>query len=398
MSPDPSISVPQPPSRVSRRSRFMALFGTLALALMLAFGVQQLDLVSAQEATTATPTVAAPNTASGEQTFSVADVAAKANNAVVTIYTYASQAQQQSGDVPFSNQQPGNGDTQPGSDSQNGTEQELGAGSGWIYDSDGHVITNNHVVEGADTFVVQFADGTKADATLVGTDPFQDVAVLKLADGTKIPEVATVGDSSQMRAGDQVVAIGSPLGEFTNTVSEGIIGGLDRSLDTGAGYSLQNLIQHDAPISPGNSGGPLLNMQGQVIGMNVAKVDYQQTNGASATGLGFAIDGNTVKKVANEIIANNGNVKYPYLGIASQELQDGSQQVAQVQDGSPAATAGLQPGDVITAVDGTQLDADHLLQDELFKHNVGDKVELTVERNGQTMTITVTLGERPDSL
>jgi 2-alkenal reductase len=375
----------------------VALFGTLALALMLAFGVQQLDLVSAQEATTATPTVAAPNTASGEQTFSVADVAAKANNAVVTIYTYTSQAQQQSGDVPFGNQQPGNGDTQPGSDSQNGTEQELGAGSGWIYDSDGHVITNNHVVEGADTFVVQFADGTKADATLVGTDPFQDVAVLKLADGTKIPEVATVGDSSQMRAGDQVVAIGSPLGEFTNTVSEGIIGGLDRSLDTGAGYSLQNLIQHDAPISPGNSGGPLLNMQGQVIGMNVAKVDYQQANGASATGLGFAIDGNTVKSIADQIIATNGNMKYPYLGIAGQETQNG-QEVVQVQDGSPAAQAGLQPGDIITAVDGTTLDADHLLQDQLFKHKVGDTVQLTIDRDGQTMTISVTLGERPANL
>jgi 2-alkenal reductase len=379
---------------------------------MLAVGIQRLDLVSAQE-TTATPTATvatadSANTTNGEQTFSVADVAAKANNAVVTIYTYTSQAQQQSGGVQLpgsGNQQQGNGDTQPGGNSQDngnsqngtGTEQELGAGSGWIYDSAGHVITNNHVVEGADKFVVQFADGTQADATLVGTDPFQDVAVLKLADGTKIPEVATVGDSSAMRAGDQVVAIGSPLGEFTNTVSEGIIGGLDRSLDTGEGYSLQNLIQHDAPISPGNSGGPLLNMEGQVIGMNVAKVDYQQANGASATGLGFAIDGNTVKKIADEIIANNGNVKYPYLGIASQETQDG-QQVVQVQDGSPAATAGLQPGDVITAVDGTTLDSDHLLQDELFKHQVGDKVELTVDRDGQTMTITVTLGERPSGV
>lgn len=407
MSQEPSVPGQSPSrgsSRSARRSRITTLFATLALTLMLAVGVQRLDLVSAQEtASTPTATVATSdttNSTNGEQTFSVADVAAKANNAVVTIYTYTSQAQQQSGTSQFPS-----GNTQPGNNSQDngnsqggtGTEQELGAGSGWIYDSAGHVITNNHVVEGADKFVVQFADGTQADATLVGTDPFQDVAVLKLADGTKIPEVATVGDSSAMRAGDQVVAIGSPLGEFTNTVSEGIIGGLDRSLDTGEGYSLQNLIQHDAPISPGNSGGPLLNMEGQVIGMNVAKVDYQQANGASATGLGFAIDGNTVKKIADEIIANNGNVKYPYLGIASQETQDG-QQVVQVQDGSPAATAGLQPGDVITAVDGTTLDSDHLLQDELFKHQVGDKVELTVDRDGQTMTITVTLGERPSGV
>jgi len=362
---------------------------------MLALGVQRLDLVSAQEtAGTPTATVEATtsNSTNGEQTFSVADVAAKANNAVVTIYTYTSASpsqSQQSGGLPLPGNSNGNQD--------NGTPQELGAGSGWIYDSEGHVVTNNHVVAGADTFVVQFADGTKADATLVGTDPFQDVAVLKLADGTTIPEVATVGDSSAMRAGDPVVAIGSPLGEFTNTVSEGIIGGLDRSLDTGAGYSLHNLIQHDAPISPGNSGGPLLNMQGQVIGMNVAKVDYQQANGASATGLGFAIDGNTVKQIADQIIATNGNVKYPYLGIASQETPDG-QQVVQVQDGSPAAKAGLQPGDIITAVDGTTLDADHLLQDELFKHQVGDTVKLTIARDGQTMTITATLGERPSGV
>ncbi|MGB3329097.1 MAG: trypsin-like peptidase domain-containing protein, partial [Thermomicrobiales bacterium] len=299
MSTDPS-SAPQAPTRRStdhgRRRGMAGLLGTLALTLMLAFSVQQMDLVSAQEAGsgTATPTAVEPNTTSGEQTFSVADVAAKANNAVVTIYTYTSQSQQSGGlQLPGNGNQQQNGN-QNGNSGQSGSNQAVGAGSGWIYDSEGHVITNNHVVEGADTFVVQFADGTKADATLVGTDVFQDVAVLKLASGTKIPEVATVGDSTQMRAGDQVVAIGSPLGEFTNTVSEGIIGGLNRSLDTGAGSSLQNLIQHDAPISPGNSGGPLLNMQGQVIGMNVAKVDYQQSNGASATGLGFAIDGNTV--------------------------------------------------------------------------------------------------------
>ncbi|MGC4108530.1 MAG: trypsin-like peptidase domain-containing protein [Thermomicrobiales bacterium] len=406
MSHDPSVAVfTTTPSK--RRSRVTASVGGLLIALSLALGVQQFNPVAAQDALTGTPTatitVNGTNTTSGEQTFSVADVAAKANNAVVTIYTYTSQ--QQTGTQQFpgggqsGNGSQGNDNTQNGNDSttQNGTEQALGAGSGWIYDSAGHVITNNHVVEGADKFVVQFADGTQAEATLVGTDQFQDVAVLKLADGTKIPEVATVGDSSSMRAGDQVVAIGSPLGEFTNTVSEGIIGGLDRSLDTGEGYSLQNLIQHDAPISPGNSGGPLLNMEGQVIGMNVAKVEQTQTNGASASGLGFAIDGNTVKKTVDEIIKDNGNVAYPYLGIASQETPNG-QEVMQVQADSPAAKAGLQQGDVITAVDGTTLDSSHLLQDELFQHKVGDTVTLTVNRNGQTVTLTVTLGQRPSGV
>jgi 2-alkenal reductase len=367
-------------------TRSRPLGALLALVLMLALSFSAVLTLPAAAQDTSTPEA----TSSGS--FSVADVAAKANPAVVTIYTYTS-AQQNNGLLPIA---PGN---IPQAPSAGNGEQPLGAGSGWIYDEDGHVITNNHVVQGADTFKVEFQDGTQVDAKLVGTDVFQDVAVLKLelSNGQKLPGVATVGDSSQMRAGDQVVALGTPLGQFANSVSEGIIGGLNRSLDTGSGYRLGHLIQHDAPLSSGNSGGPLVNMQGEVIGMNVAAISNAQTqmSGAQTSGLGFAIDGNTVVKSTKQIIENNGDIVYPYLGIQGQETQGGQQVVVTVESGSPAAKAGLQPGDVITALDGTKITSENPLINELFTHQPGDKVTLTIERNGSSQKLTVTLGERP---
>lgn len=388
--PDNSYRPVSQQNYAARAKRYVLSLGLVAAVV---FGAAQSSLAAQTTDTTPPPAATAEatiNSATGSASFSVADVAAKANPAVVTIYTYgkSSSSTQSQSQLPSGN--PGNG-------SDSTTPQELGAGSGWIFDSEGHVVTNNHVVAGADSFVVQYSDGTKVDATLVGTDSFQDVAVLQLnlKNGETVPGVATVGNSADMRAGDQVVAIGSPLGEFTNSVSEGIIGGLNRSLDTGSGYALGHLIQHDAPISPGNSGGPLLNMQGQVIGMNVAKVDYQQSGQPSASGLGFAIDGNTVKGITEQIISNDGNVVYPYLGVSSQELQDGTVQVAQVETGSPADTAGIQAGDVITQVDGTDVSTDSPLLNQLLAHKPGDQVKLTIDRNGQTQTITVTLGTRP---
>jgi 2-alkenal reductase len=344
---------------------------------------------AAQDAGTATAT---EQTTSTGDDLSVADVAEQANPAVVTIYTFGS-GQTATGLVPMRPGSVPNQQTDPNED------QPLGAGSGWIYDEAGHVITNAHVVNNATSFKVRFQDGTEVDATLVGTDTFQDVAVLKLdlTEGQEVPGVATVGDSATMRAGDQVVALGTPLGEFANSVSEGIIGGLDRSLDTGAGYELGNLIQHDAPLSSGNSGGPLLNMHGEVIGMNVAAISNQNQLGASqsmSSGLGFAIDGNTVVNIAESIITNHADVVYPYLGIESQTAADGQVVVTVVPD-SPAAEAGLQPGDVITAIDGTELSEDDPMINLLFSHQPGDTVTLTIQRNDEAQEISVTLGERP---
>ncbi len=258
------------------------------------------------------------------------------------------------------------------------------------------MVTNAHVVNGSDSFTVQYEDGTQVEATLVGVDAFQDVAVLKLdlAEGETVPGVAQVGDSSAVRPGDPVVAISSPLGEFTNSVSDGIIGGLDRSLDDGTGISLENLIQHDAELSSGNSGGPLLNMQGEVIGMNVATVATTGMGNTSATGLNFAIDGNTVAGIVDEIVSTNASIPYPYLGVQTALTQDG-QAIGSVEPGSPADVAGVQAGDIVIAVDGTTITEDTTFMELLLEHRAGDTVTLTVSRDGAEHDLSVTLGTRP---
>jgi S1-C subfamily serine protease len=339
-----------------------------------------------------------PATAPETESSSVADVAEKANAAVVTVYTFVEGGASGEQFPPLDPSDPDEGSLKPGDES--GDEQApLGAGSGWIYTEDGYVVTNAHVVAGADSFVVQYFDGTQVEAELVGTDPFQDVAVLKLnlEEGETVPGVSVVGDSSELRAGDEVVAIGSPLGEFTNSVSDGNIGGLDRSLDAGNGTSLDNLIQHDAEISPGNSGGPLLNMDGEVIGMNVAKVETASTNGATASGLNFAIDGNTVAGIADQIISNNGSVEFPYIGIQTEMTEQGQVVVAVEPDG-PAADAGLQEGDILTGIDGVSVDDENSFMQLLLDREPGETVSITVERAGSTEEVSVTLGVRPDGI
>jgi 2-alkenal reductase len=331
--------------------------------------------------------------------LSVADVAEQANDAVVTIYTFTN-ATTDGGFVPGG---PGgrNEGMNPAPEGESGTDGQtpLGAGSGWIYTQDGYVITNAHVVSGADSFVVQYADGTQVEATLIGSDTLQDVAVLKLdlADGETVPGVAEVGDSALMRAGDEVVAIGSPLGEFTNSVSEGHIGGLDRSLDSGNGLDLGNLIQHDAEISSGNSGGPLLNMYGEVIGMNVAKIDTASLGGGgSASGLNFAIDGNTVVGIADEIIETGESIGYPYVGVQTQQTEYGLM-VVEVDPAGPAAASGLAAGDILVGIGDVRADETTSFLELLMEHRPGDQVSLVVERNGQEQTLDVTLGTRPEA-
>ena len=284
--------------------------------------------------------------------------------------------------------------------------QPAGSGTGFIVSTDGYVITNNHVVEGSDSLSVIFLDGTEIPAKLVGTDSVSDLAVIKIQD--PVPATVSLGDSSSLRVGEAVVAIGSALGEYTNTVTQGIVSGLGRSLDSQGGSGMENMIQHDAPINPGNSGGPLLNMQGQVVGVNTAVV-RQAEPGVTAEGLGFAIPSNTVKDIARQLI-ENGKVVRPFLGIsytlinpqlaAAQNLPvDHGAYVADLQVGGPAATAGIQKGDIITGIDGEQISQTTSLQDLLFQHKPGDSVELTVARgtSGQTTTVKVTLGTRPAS-
>jgi S1-C subfamily serine protease len=367
------------------------------LTFGLAFGAGSFGTISAL----VQPDHVAAQDAGTAQDKSVSDVYAAVNPAVVTITTFvdASQLQQAQGQpIPgFPDQQlPDQGDTIP--DNSGNNLVEYASGSGFIIDDAGHVVTNNHVVEGAVAFQVRYYDGTVETATLVGSDPFQDVAVLKidLANGATVPGTVSWGDSSTMRPGDEVIAIGTPYGEFNNTVSDGMIGAIDGDLDSGGGYSLPNLIQHDAAIYPGNSGGPLLNMDGEVIGINVAKA-YGDVNNMTDEGFNFAIESNAAKAIVDEIIAN-GHYARPYLGIQGQATAQGVQ-VMEVEAGGPAATGGLQAGDVIVGVHGENAtDPSEALDTILFEKKPGDTVTLDVIRNGQVTTVDVTLGERPTTL
>lgn len=343
------------------------------------YGHQQGSAKLAAALQTSTTNITPPGSGQSDVASQTKDViVGKANPAVVTI-----ENQQRAAD---------------------GTEQTVSMGSGFIIDEQGHVVTNNHVVDGADALVVVTLDGTKSNATLVGTDAFQDVAVITM-DG-KVPATIPFGDSEKVQPGQSVIAIGSALGEFRNTVTDGIVGGVDRSLDTGDGYLLGNLIQHDAPINPGNSGGPLLNLNGEVIGMNTAVVrgGFGQTG---AEGLGFAIASNTVKSYAERLIAN-GQIDHPFVGVSFRPSSSGfggstsgdSQAVTIVDltSGGPAEKAGLKVGDQIVAIDGTTLDSEHQFLNEVYTHNPGDSVTFTVvHQDGSQDQIKVTLGKRPSS-
>ncbi len=290
-----------------------------------------------------------------------------------------------------------------GRSSFGGASQPEALGSGVIIDSNGDIVTNNHVIAGGGTFQVIFSDGRKVTAKLVGRDPISDVAVLKV-DGT-VPAVATFGDSTTVEPGEQVVAIGSALGNFRNTVTHGIISGLDRTLMDPSGPGLTGLLQTDAPINHGNSGGPLLNLQGEIIGLNTAVVRTTGTSLDVAEGLGFAIPSNQVKQISEQLI-KTGSVPRPFLGITYDIL---SPQVAgyygltttegalikSVEAGSPADKAGLKAGDVVTVFGGTNIDENQTLAAVLLNHKVGDNVQMTIIRDGQTMTLTATLGTRP---
>jgi serine protease Do len=292
---------------------------------------------------------------------------------------------------------------------QKGTEkQEIGGGSGFIISSDGLILTNKHVA--ADTtadYTVLTNDGKKYPAQVLARDPVQDLAVLKI-EGSNFPTVQ-LGDSSNLQIGQTVITIGNALGEFRNTVSVGVISGLGRTITASSGgtvETLDNVIQTDAAINPGNSGGPLLNLEGQVIGMNTAMA-------SGAENIGFAIPINTAKK-AIEQVEKTGKITYPYLGICwtaineeiKQELnlpvsegaliKGGSGCTAAVYSGSPAEKAGLKEGDIIEEINGEKLTTDNNLSDVIQKYNPGDKITLKILRNGQEKTIEVTLGERSE--
>jgi putative serine protease PepD len=264
-------------------------------------------------------------------------------------------------------------------------------GSGWVYDSDGHIVTNDHVVDGSTSIKVRFWDGKTYSATVVGTDKSTDLAVIKVdAPSSELFPLA-VGDSTQLQVGDGVVAIGSPFG-LEETVTSGIVSALHRAIQGMTNFTINDSIQTDAAINHGNSGGPLLNTQGQVVGVNA---QIKSDSGDNA-GVGFAIPANTVKSVTQQLIAG-GTVQHPYLGVRVGDASGGGAQLTNVQAGTPAAKAGLKAGDVVTAVDGNTIASAEQLTAAIGSHKPGDKVKLTVKSGGSTKTVEVTLGTRPAS-
>lgn len=272
------------------------------------------------------------------------------------------------------------------------------SGSGVIISDKGYIITNNHVIEGADSLKVILANGDERPARIIGSDQFSDLAVLKV-DGS-LPAVAEFGNSDVLKPGESVIAIGSPLGNFKNTVTTGVISATGRSLDSGKGYLLENLLQTDAAINQGNSGGPLVNLAGQVIGINTLIVRDSQASSTVVEGLGFSVPSSTVNIVAEQITAN-GSVARPYMGIQYQSIDPTIARrynlaaqwgvyVGVIDPNGPAAKAGLQVGDIITQIGDYPLDENRPYLNALFHYLPGDTVTLKVARNSQILELTLT--------
>jgi len=280
------------------------------------------------------------------------------------------------------------------------TGDQTVSGTGFFITEQGYIITNNHVVEGAREVSIILSDGTEQKAAIVGTDIYSDIAVLK-TDGN-VPAVAKLGNSDVLKPGESVIAIGSPLGNFKNTVTVGVVSATGRAIDTGNGYQIEDLIQTDAAINHGNSGGPLVNLAGEVIGVNTLVV-RSTASGDVAEGLGFAVPVNTAQAVAQQII-EKGYFARPYLGISFQPIDpeiaaiynlpaEWGVYVTRVAQNSPAHQAGLQEGDIITKIGDVALDETHSYVNTLFEFQPGDQVKLDVVRANESVQLEVTLGE-----
>ncbi len=307
------------------------------------------------------------------------------------------------------------------------TDQGSGEGSGFVYDTQGHIVTNYHVVQGNTSMEIDFPSGTKVHGTVVGSDLDSDIAVVKVDVPSAELKPLLLGDSDQVKVGEMVVAIGNPFG-FSSTMTMGIVSAKGRNLESirqtsdGRSFSAGDLIQTDAAINPGNSGGPLINMKGEVVGVNRAiQTAATATSGEPVnSGIGFAVSVNIVKKVV-PVLISKGSYDYPYLGVSALDEvtlmlaealglpQSRGAYLVEVVTGGPADQAGLQAGtrdtsitglkaggDLITAIDGQPINtyAD-LIGYLMTKKSPGDQVELTILRDGKEMQVKVTLGKRP---
>lgn len=275
------------------------------------------------------------------------------------------------------------------------------SGSGFILTADGYILTNYHVIENSNSVKVTMYDGTSYDATIVGYDESNDIAVLKI-DATGLTPVV-LGDSDELNVGDSVVAIGNPLGELTFSLTSGAVSALNREVTLSSNVTM-DLIQTDCAINSGNSGGALFNLYGEVIGITNAKYSSSSSSSASIDNIGFAIPINHVLPIVKSII-EKGYISKPYVGVSVSDVNQQTQlygipagaAVQAVSDGSPAAEAGLQAGDVITRVNGTEITGSSDLVSLVSEAAIGDTLAMTVYRQGSTMELTVTVGEQVQS-
>ena len=368
--------------------------GAALLAAVLASGgtVLTLSATGALDRPEAAATAAPPGTnvsvrqpVSIDESSATVDVAAKAGPAVVRIVI-------------------------DGTDLGGGVIPESGVGSGVIYDADGWILTNRHVVQGSGGLTVELEDGRQFEGRIYGVDTLTDLAIVKI-EASDLP-TASLGDSDALKVGQLVVAIGSPLGTYSNSVTSGIVSAKGREITTDDGQRLTNLIQTDAAINPGNSGGPLLDAAGNVVGINTAIA-------RDSAGIGFAIPVDIAKPIMEQAVAGD-ELARPYLGIRYESIdlqvarerdlpvedgaligpgqgRDGSESPA-VEPNGPAAQAGLQSGDIIISIDGQKIDGEHPLDATLSQFAPDTTVRVEVLRDGRTVTLDVTLGTRPANL
>lgn len=383
-----------------------SLFTILALALVLV-GFYTLDFNGSNQASVISlPDFDTDVQAAQDQPINdlkdlndaVVNIAEKTNPTVVTIFTTQTVERPQNPLFRFFGEPRGGGD-------DGGGREVSGLGSGVIVSQDGYILTNNHVVEAAEEISVKTYDGSVLDAEVVGNDPRTDIAVLKI-DAENLPTIE-MGNSEQLRVGEFVMAIGSPFGEnLAHSVSFGIVSGKGRTNEMMAqrtgGY--QSFIQTDAAINPGNSGGALINLDGKLVGINTAIVSRSGGN----QGIGFAIPVNLAKNIMNQLI-ETGTVKRGYLGITGKGIDRTMARalglekplgviVGGVEEGTPAAKAGLQEGDVIKTLNGNTIEGWLSFRTDIASKKPGDEVELGVLRDGEEIDITVTLGELPENL
>ena len=267
---------------------------------------------------------------------------------------------------------------------------QQGQGSGFVYDSDGHIVTNEHVVAGADSVSVKFWNGATYNANIVGTDPSTDLAVLKVDAPSSLLQPLSLADSSKVEVGDPVVAIGSPFG-LEETVTAGIVSALHREMTSPNNFAIDDSIQTDAAINHGNSGGPLLNARGKVIGVNAQIA----SDSGGSDGVGFAIPSNSVRSIASQLIAD-GKAEHAFLGVSLEDATNSrGARIANVRTGTPADDAGLRTDDLITAVGGKRVTSADDVRAAINARRPGETISITYSRGGSSHTVEVKLTNRP---